>query len=117
MAQTVPFQTVVDALLDSGKSFPTKYLPYFSDIDRDSLRLVLEAWPRVALTRKRTLLADLLSLMDDDTIASFDDFARALLNDSDAPVRAGAIRLLAECESLQLLPVYVTLLANDSDAT
>jgi len=116
MTKQMPFQSVVDALLDTTKPFPTKYLPYFSDIDPASLELVLEAWPRVALTRKQALLADLDSLLDEDTIVSFDDFARALLNDPDAPVRAGAIRLLAECEDVKLLSVYAKLLASDPDA-
>ena len=116
MTQTVPFQSVVDALLDTTKPFPTKYLTFFSDIDPASLKLALDAWPRVALTRKRTLLADLDSLLDVDTIVSFDDFARALLSDPDAPIRAGAIRLLAECEDVKLIPVYTKLLASDPDS-
>ncbi|MBV6396607.1 MAG: hypothetical protein HFACDABA_02207 [Anaerolineales bacterium] len=117
MKQPPPFQSIVEALLDTSKPFPTKYLTYFSDMDPASLELALEAWPRVALTRKRTLLADLDSLLSTDTIVSFDDFARALLNDPDAAVRAGAIRLLAECEDIKLLPVYASLLASDPDAT
>ena len=116
MTNQIPFQSVVDALLDNSKPFPTKYLTFFSDIDPASLKLALDAWPRVELTRKRTLLADLDSLLSTDTVVSFDDFARALLNDPDAPVRAGAIRLLAECEDVKLLPVYAKLLASDPDA-
>lgn len=117
MTKQTPFQSVVDALLDTTKHFPTKYLPYFSDIDPASLQLTLDAWPRVELTRKRTLLADLHSLLSADTIVSFDDFARALLTDPDAPIRAGAIRLLAECEDVELIPVYAKILASDPDPT
>jgi len=117
MTQTLPFQSIVEALLDTSKHFPTKYLTYFSDMDPASLELALEAWPRVALTRKRTLLADLDSLLSADTIVSFEDFARALLNDPDGPVRAGAIRLMAECEDVKLLPVYTKILASDPDST
>ena len=116
MTNQIPFQSVVDALLDNSKPFPTKYLTFFSDIDPASLKLALDAWPRVELTRKRTLLADLDSLLSTDTVVSFDDFARALLNDPDAPIRTGAIRLLAECEDVKLLPVYAKLLATDPDA-
>ena len=117
MTNQTPFQSVVDALLDTTRHFPTKYLPYFSDIDPASLKLALDAWPRVELTRKRTLLADLDSLLNTETIVLFDDFARALLDDTDAPVRAAAIRLLAECEDVKLVPVYARLLASDPDAT
>lgn len=107
------FQSVIDALLEEGKPFPKKYLSLFSDIDSASLKLLLEAWPRVSLTRKRTLLEELDALLDEDTIVSFDDFARALLTDPDAPVRAGAMQLLAECEDVKLVPIYEKMLASD----
>lgn len=107
------FQSVIDALLDSGKPFPKKYLPFFSDIDSASLQLLLDAWPRVSLTRKRTLLADLNQLLVEDSLVSFDDLARALLTDLDAPVRAGATRLLAECGDQKLLPLYEKIIAGD----
>lgn len=109
------FQSVIDALLDAGKPFPKKYLSLFSDIDPASLRLLLDAWPRITLTRKRTLLEELDNLLEEDTIVSFDDFARALLTDPDAPVRARAMRLLAECEDVKLLPIYEKILASDPD--
>ena len=107
------FQSVVDALLEDGKPFPKKYLSFFSDMDPASLRLLLEAWPRISLTRKRTLLDELDALLDEDTIVSFDDFARALLADPDAPMRAGAMRLLAECEDVKLVPIYEKIIASD----
>ena len=89
------FQSVIDTLLEEGKPFPKKYLSLFSDIDAVSLRLLLDAWPRISLTRKWTLLDEQDALTDEDTIVSFDDFARALLTNPDAPVRARAMRLLA----------------------
>lgn len=109
------FQPVIEALLETGKPFPKKYLPLFSDIDAASLQLLLDAWPRVSLTRKRTLLDDLDRLLDENTIVSFDDLARALLADPDAPVRAGAMRLLAECEDAKLLPIYEKIVTGDPD--
>ncbi len=109
------FQTVLDALLETGRPFPKKYLPFFSDMDPASLRLLLDAWPRIPLTRKRILLEGLDALLDEDTIVSFDDLARALLDDPDAPVRAGAMRLLAECEDVKLLPVYEKIVGADPD--
>jgi len=114
MSPAVPFQSVVDALLEQGKPFPKKYLPFFSDIDPASLKLLLDAWPRISLTRKRTLLDELDTLLHEDTLVSFDDFARALLADPEASVRAGAVRLLAECEDVKLIPVYEKMLASDS---
>jgi HEAT repeat protein len=107
------FQTAINALLETGKPFPKKYLSLFSDIDPSSLRLLMEAWPRIPLIRKQELLDELDSLLDEDTIVSFDDLARALLNDPEAPVRTGAMRLLAECEDVKLVPSYEKILASD----
>jgi hypothetical protein len=115
MTKNQPFQTVVDALLDTGKPLPKKYLSLFSDMDPASLDLLLDAWPRIPLPRKRTLLEDLGARLTDDTIVSFDHFARALLDDPDAPVRAGALRLLAECEDEKLIPAYEKILTSDPD--
>ncbi|PIV26181.1 MAG: hypothetical protein COS37_07735, partial [Anaerolineae bacterium CG03_land_8_20_14_0_80_58_20] len=84
----ITFQSVMDALLKEGKPFPKKYLSFFSDTDPASLEHLLDDWPRISLTSKRTLLDELTALLDEDTIVCFDDFARALLADPDAPVRA-----------------------------
>jgi HEAT repeat protein len=115
MTNPIPFQSVVDALLETGKPFPKKYLTLFSDIDSASLSLLLGAWPRISLVRKQNLLDDLASLMDKDTIVSFEDFAHPLFTDPDAQVRAGAIRLLAECENTKLIPAYIKMLASDPE--
>jgi len=111
----VPFQTVVDALLDS-KDFPRRYLPYFSDIDPASLALLLEAWPRVKPTRKRSLFNQLEALAESDTLVSFDDLARALLTDVDSEVRTRAIRLLVGCDDPKLVQSYIKIIEQDDDS-
>lgn len=107
------FQSVIETLLEEDKPLSKKYLSLFSDIDSASLKLLLDDWPRISLTRKRTLLDELDALLDADTIVSFDDFARALLSDPDASVRAGAMQLLAECEDVKLVPIYEKIIASD----
>jgi HEAT repeat protein len=117
MAETrVPFQSVVEALLDS-KDFPRRYLPYFSDIDPASLVLLLEAWPRVEPSRKRTLFNQLEALALTDTLVSFENLARTLLNDVDSEVRTRAIRLLVDCDDQKLVPAYIKILEYDDDST
>jgi HEAT repeat protein len=115
MAQKTSFQTVLDALLETKKDFPRRYLQYFSDIDPASLKSLLETWPRVQPTRKLLLLNALLSLLDEDTIVSFDDIGRALLTDPDPEVRALAIRLLAACDDPKLVTAFINILKNDPD--
>jgi len=109
------FQKVLVALLAEDKDFPRHYLQEFSDIGSDELRSLLEEWPRIKLSRKLTLLKELDSLADADTLVSFDDLARALLTDSDPNVRVHAIRLLDESEDTKLISTYLDMLKNDSD--
>lgn len=112
----VPFQSVVEALLNS-QDFPRRYIQYFSDIDPASLALLLEAWPKVKATRKRALLKQMETTLVEDTLVSYDDFARALLEDPEAATRRSAIRLLVDCEDPKLVPAYVRMLETDEDPT
>jgi HEAT repeat protein len=111
----VTFQKVLDVLLSEDKDFPRHYLQEFSDVGTDELKSLLDAWPQIKLDRKLTLLKELKSLADADTLVSFDDLARALLTDSDPHVRMHAIRLLEEAEDTKLVPTFLEMLKNDSD--
>lgn len=115
MTQPTSFQAMLDSLQDAKKEFPRAYLQHFSDIDPESLKALLGIWPRLKPARKLLLLDGLLSLLDSDTLVSFDDIGRAFLNDAEADVRARAIRLLAECDDPKLIPVFVEILKNDPD--
>ena len=111
----ITFQKILDALLSEDKDFPRHYLQEFSDIGMDELHSLLDTWPRIKPGRKLTLLEDLDSLAEADTLVSFDDVARALLTDSDPDVRVRAIRLLDESEDPRLASTYLDMLKNDSD--
>jgi len=109
------FQTVLDSLLEPGRDFPRKYLGHFSDIHPLELQTVLEIWGRINLNRKLSLLDGLRALAQTDTLVSFDDFAKAILDDSEASVRIHAIKLLDECDDVRLIPIYLNLMKNDPD--
>ncbi len=114
--QNVPFQAVLDALLDDGIPFPAHYLHRFSDLPPADLKLLLKAWPQVSARRKQTLLEDLEDLAEADTLTNFDDLARPLLADPEAAVRIQAIHLLWECEDARLVPIYLDMLTKDENA-
>jgi hypothetical protein len=115
-ADPISFQTVLDALLDRKKDFPRRYLREFSDIGPLELKTLLDIWPQVMRNRKQTLLEELKTLAEADTLVSFDDLGRALLPDPEPVVRTHAIRLLHESEDLKLVPTYLDMLKNDLDA-
>jgi HEAT repeat protein len=79
------------------------------------LQTLQEVWPRIGLSRKLSLLEELESLADQDTLVSFDDFARPLLDDPDAGVRLHALRLLNESEDVKLISPMVNMLKHDAD--
>lgn len=110
------FQTALTALCDESTAFPSRYLPYFSDLAPQDLSALMAAWPRLAKKRKHNLLSRLAELYQEDNLLSFDSLGAALLSDSDEHVRADALRLLADSEDTGLLPRLVELSENDTDA-
>jgi len=115
MSETISFQSVLDHLLESKKDIPQAHLALYSDLDPKSLRLFLDVWPSVKPTRKLLLLDALLSHFDSDSIVSYEEIGRALLNDSDGEVRARAIRLLAESDDPKLVGTLTGILLNDAE--
>jgi HEAT repeat protein len=111
----LPFQKVLDLLLDESKDISRRYLTEFSDIEPDSLRSLLETWPRIKSDRKLFLLDQLNALANVDTLVCFDDLGRALLTDEEPQVRIRALRLLVECEDHRLVPIYIDMLTNDNN--
>lgn len=114
--QTHPFQPVLDSLIDEKKDFPRKYLQQFSDLGELELKTLRDVWSRVGLSRKLTVLEELETLAERDTLVNFDDFGKAILNDPDSTVRGRAIRLLKESDDVKLVPVFINILHTDADA-
>ncbi len=113
--ELLPFQKVLDVLLEDGKDIPPGCLNMFSDIEPAALESLQETWPRLGLNRKLLLLDQLNTLANEDTLVSFDDLGRALLTDTEPQVRIRAMRLLIECEDARLVPTYIDMLSNDND--
>ncbi len=115
MAETLSFQSVLDHLLDSKKDIPHNHLQHYSDLDPKSLRLFLDVWPSVKPNRKLLLLNELLSHLDSDTLVSYEEIGKALLNDEDGEVRARAIGLLAESNDPKLASILIDIFLTDTD--
>ena len=109
------FQNILDHLLDSKKDIPAGHLAYYSDLDPKSLRLFLDVWKNVPPKRKTLLLDKLTAHLDEDTIVSYEDIGRSLLDDPDAEVRARALGLLAESDDPRLVDTLLKIFQSDSD--
>ncbi len=107
---------VINNLLDNSKPFSSQFLLFFSDISLDNLEKIKSIWPEVDRERKYNLLKDLESLMEDNTLASCDDFGYFALQDDDPRIRSRAIPLFWECTNIKLIPIFINLLQNDSDS-
>ncbi len=107
------FDTILSALQAEQVDFTRPYLQHFSDLEPRALKSLLEIWPRISLTRKHKLLEGLLSLLDSDTLVSFEELGRALLADSDPSVRAAAIQLLSESDDPKLVRSFIDIVQKD----
>ncbi len=111
-----PFQFVLDALLNEKKEFSPKFLHHFSDMGALELKTLGDIWSRVSARRKLSVLEQLETLAEDNTLVSFDDFAKSILTDADSTVRGRALRLLRESDDTRLVPTYIDMLKSDADA-
>ncbi len=115
MTEKISFQNVLDHLLDSKKDIPQSHLKFYSDLEPKSLRLFLDVWSSVKPTRKLLLLDGLLANLDSDSVVSYEEIGRALLDDADGEVRARAIRLLVESDDPKLANKLIDIVLNDTE--
>ncbi|MBI5954942.1 MAG: HEAT repeat domain-containing protein [Chloroflexi bacterium] len=113
MPQKPSFQTVLDSLLDSKKPISQAHLRLYSDLDPASVKLFLNVWQNVPLKRKLSLLDNLVEHFDEDTLVSYEDVGKALLDDPEAEVRARALSLLVESEDQKLVGKVVDIFLTD----
>ena len=115
MTSKLSFQNVLDHLSNSNKDIPHSHLKFYSDLDPKSIKLFLDVWTRVEPTRKLVLLDQLLSYLDSDTIVSYEEIGRVLLDDPDAGVRTRAIRLLVESDDPKLADKLIDIFLHDAE--
>jgi HEAT repeat protein len=114
----VPFQQVLEALLNDQKGFLPRYLYRFSDLVESDLKSLAATWPQVSVRRRRAILEDIeeLEMGEEPQTLSFEDFCRYTVGDDDGRVRELSVRVLTEYESDDLLPLFEGLLKTDADA-
>ena len=111
----IPFQQLIQALLDENSPLNPRFLYRLSDLDEDELDQLLAVWTQIPVWRRRALFEDLEVLGESDYLLSFEGMAVLGLDDPDPKVRTLAIRLLWEYEEPALVPIFVDILKNDPD--
>ena len=69
----LPFQTLIDALLDEDTPFNSRYLYRLSDLEGDDLNLFIQSWPQLPLWRRQALMEDLYELGEANDLLSFEN--------------------------------------------
>jgi HEAT repeat protein len=111
----IPFQQVLDQLLDTEKPFPPQSLYRFSDLDKNDLARLSKVWPSLPAWRRKALMEDIEALGEDNTLLSFDAIGQFAVSDSDPEVRLPAIRVLWEYENPALVRIFLDLLDENQN--
>lgn len=109
----IPFQELLDALLNVDKRFHPRYLYRLSDLTDEDLNRLEATWFRVPLWRRQALMEDIEELGESDFILSFEAVGRLAVKDADPKVRLLGARTLWEFEESKLIPIFDDLLIND----
>ncbi len=111
----IPFDKLIDALLDESTPFSPRYLSRLSDLEPVDSSALAKNWPQVSVRRRQALLEDLEEVHLADDLLSFEEVARMALKDPDPGVRRRAISILREYELVDLLPTFVHMAEHDPD--
>ena len=95
--EKIPFQRVLDALLDVDRPFHPRYLHRLSDLERTDLAEFESNWPHVPVQRRLAVLQDIEEITESNYLLSFKAVCKCVLGDDDARVR----RMLGIAPSLQ----------------
>jgi hypothetical protein len=109
----IPFQELLDALLNVDKPFHPRYLYRLSDLPGEDLDRLEATWSQVPLWRRQALMEDIEELGESDFVLSFEAVGRLAVKDADPTVRLLGARALWEFEDFKLIPIFSDLLIND----
>jgi HEAT repeat protein len=111
----IPFQQLLDALLDIENPLPSHYFYRLSDLDDDETEELKQIWEKMPAWRRKALMEDIETIGEADFLLSFEAIARLAIQDTDPAVRLPAIHTLWDYEDHHLIPVYLTMLEKDED--
>jgi HEAT repeat protein len=110
----IPFQSVLNALLDLETPFPPRLLYRLSDLNALDVAQLQETWAQLPQWRRLAMMEDLEELGSADTMLSFEAIGRFAVEDEDPLVRQLAVQVLWEFEAADLVPLFLKLLERDA---
>lgn len=111
--EDLPFEEVINALLDRDQVLDPLYLYRLSDINQADLSALHGIWKDIHLDRRRGLIEDLEQLTDANNLLSFELVFRLALKDEDEQVRFFAIRAIEIFDTDDLIPYFLAVLKNE----
>jgi HEAT repeat protein len=111
----IPFQEVLEALLDESSSLNPRYLYRLSDLEGEDLDRLQATWSEISERRRLALLEDLEALQESDYVLSYEAVSCLALSDPNPKIRIPATRILWESESADLIPTFYTYSKEDPD--
>ncbi|MBW8010124.1 MAG: HEAT repeat domain-containing protein [Chloroflexi bacterium] len=111
----IPFQELLDALLDEKKTLQARFLFRLSDLGGGDLEELNAIWDKITIIRRQKLLEDLEMLAESNYLLLFDAVYRLALQGEDPLVRTLGIRAFWGSDEKDLISIFLDFLENDKD--
>lgn len=108
------FHQLLVQLSDSDLPIPIHLLPELSDLDREGTEELREQWRSIPVLRRRSIMAELGKLAEENILLTFKAVNCIALKDEDSDVKRNAIDNLWECEDPALIAPFINLLRSDT---
>jgi HEAT repeat protein len=114
LPEDIPFDDVLEALLDDEQILDPRYLYALSDIAGEDFRRLKEIWKEIDVVRRRGLIEDLEQLTESNTLLSFEKVFRHAIKDEDQQVRFYAVRAIEVFDTDDLVSTFLEILEGDA---
>ena len=114
---STPLAELTEALerLAGGADLLPTELPVLSDLDRDQVKALEAAWPRIPDETRVKVITEAVRLSDDSVEVEFSRFAAVAIADPLAEVRAAAVEALRESTDRSTARLLTFVLRDDDD--
>lgn len=111
----IPFEQVIEALLDTDTPLNPRFLYRLSDLEADEMAEIKAVWSRLPGWRRLALMEDIEELNETDMLMSFEGLARFTLKDDEPKIRVLATRTLWDYQDAALIPTFLDMLKTDPE--